>query len=140
MSTHLMYVRDSKYRPVGCVAYRLANEAESVTIELSLSICHREDVFDKQLAREIAAGRLECARTSSEKFEFVFKNVGKQFRTRELLAVCLHDIYSDMENVEVAGRTRQILRHTTKRLLKSLSNEPFATSLKKLKARVSQIR
>lgn len=52
----VMYLRDEKYNPVGCVAVSLTKNRQ--TVRYQLSVVNPVDKFERSLARHIALGRL----------------------------------------------------------------------------------
>lgn len=56
MNTRIMYLRDSHYRPVGCVA--ISVDRKRRTLSYQLSVQNPLDSFDRSLARQLALGRL----------------------------------------------------------------------------------
>jgi hypothetical protein len=52
----IMYLRNEKYMPIGCVAISLNKDRTQVRYQLSVVNPH--DEFEKSLARQIALGRL----------------------------------------------------------------------------------
>lgn len=52
----ILYIRDWWRNPIGCIAFKKVSESK---IHYQYSICHRNDVFDKMLAKRIAYSRLE---------------------------------------------------------------------------------
>jgi hypothetical protein len=58
MSNRVMYLRDAKGLPVGCVAIRVSRGNRLSLVEYQLSVLNPKDKFDRTVAREIALGRL----------------------------------------------------------------------------------
>jgi|GEM_PF-2732673 len=52
----VMYLRDERYNPVGCVAISLTKNRQ--TVRYQLSVLNPVDKFERSLARHIALGRL----------------------------------------------------------------------------------
>jgi len=52
----VMYLRDERYNPVGCVAISLTKNRQ--TVRYQLSVVNPVDKFERSLARHIALGRL----------------------------------------------------------------------------------
>lgn len=52
----IMYLRDSRFQPVGCLAFSLSKDKK--TIRYQLSVLNPVDRFERSLARQIALGRL----------------------------------------------------------------------------------
>src|SRR5277367_588359 len=59
MSHRVMYLRDAKGLPVGCVAIRVSRGNRLSLIEYQISVLNPKDKFDRAVAREIALGRLD---------------------------------------------------------------------------------
>lgn len=52
----IMYLRDSQYSPIGCVAISLTKSRQ--TVRYQFSVVNPVDKFERSLARHIALGRL----------------------------------------------------------------------------------
>jgi hypothetical protein len=52
----IMYLRDSKNQPVGCIAISISKDRRSV--QYQLSVLNPADRFERSLARHITLGRL----------------------------------------------------------------------------------
>lgn len=61
MATRFTFIRDSKKRPVGCVAYRVEPDITSGTdtLEFEVSTHNPADPFDRSLGRFVAEGRMK---------------------------------------------------------------------------------
>lgn len=56
MNSRIMFLRDSNYRPVGCVAISI-NRRDRV-LNYQYSVLNPNDQFDRKMARHLALGRL----------------------------------------------------------------------------------
>lgn len=54
--TKFLYVRNSKKFPVACIAYSLDKSNDTITY--GLSIYNPSDTFDREMARNVAEGRM----------------------------------------------------------------------------------
>jgi hypothetical protein len=58
MSNRVMYLRDAKGLPVGCVAIRVSRGNRLSLVDYQISVLNPKDKFDRAVARDIALGRL----------------------------------------------------------------------------------
>jgi len=56
MKTRIMFLRDSQYRPVGCLAIGVSRKRRELSYQYS--VLHPTDRFDRGMARQLALGRL----------------------------------------------------------------------------------
>ena len=55
-NTRIMFLRDSQYRPVGCVA--ISVDRRNHRLNYGISVLNPADKFDRKVARQLAIGRL----------------------------------------------------------------------------------
>lgn len=59
MEHRVQYLRNSKGQPVGCVAIKLHQTGKAInTVTYQVSVLNPEDQFNRQVARQLALGRM----------------------------------------------------------------------------------
>lgn len=58
MTYHIHFIRDSKMRPMACVAFSDKISADTQQLEYGISVLHPKDQFNRKIARQLAIGRL----------------------------------------------------------------------------------
>ena len=56
MNTRIVYLRDSRYTPTGCVAMTI--DEDSRTVSYGYSVLNPTDRFNRKLGRQLALGRM----------------------------------------------------------------------------------
>lgn len=94
-NTRIQFLRDSQFRPVGCLAINLDLRNHRLTYQMS--VLNPADRFDRKVARQLALGRLVEAPVS------VPLPRGKEFTMHDISEVVMRHV----ANSKAPGRARK---------------------------------